>query len=108
MGSPVNPLCITIWHETAIEDQGGLQGQVDAFFVAWTRGGSGVAYTPQGLAVAGSEGGLRNAASAALLALVHARHGSGFGAVRLACWARDQVYPHPPVTAWFPTPAVAP
>ena len=81
-----------------------VQAQVDAFFTAWTQGGSAVAYTPQGLAVAGAEGVLRNAANAALLALVHARHSSGFGALRLACWAREQVPSWVPVTAWFPTP----
>ena len=69
-----------------------LQNQVDVFFTAWTQGSSGVAYTRQGLAVAGTQGVLRNVASAALLALIRARHSSGFGAARLACWARDQVY----------------
>ena len=60
-----------------------------------------MAYTPQGLAVAGSEGALRSAANAALLALVHAKHSSGFGAVRLACWARDQVSLGSPITARY-------
>ena len=69
-----------------------LQAQMQAFFTAWTQGNSSVSYTPQGLALAGSEGYLRNAANAALLALVHARQNSGFGSVRLACWARDQVF----------------
>ena len=71
------------------------QAQVDTFFTAWTEGSpSRVSYTPGGLALAGSEGHLRNAANAALLALVHARHSSGFDAVRLACWARNQVSDH--------------
>ena len=68
-----------------------LQAQVQAFFTAWTEGSASVAYMPQGLAQAGSEGQLRNAANAALLAMVHARHSSGFYGVRLACWARGQV-----------------
>lgn len=84
-----------------------LQAQVEAFIAAWTPGGSGVAYTPQGLAAVGSEGVLRNAANAALVALVHARHSSGFGAVRLACWARNQVPLDSPITAQHPHAAVA-
>ncbi len=85
-----------------------LQNQVEAFITAWTQGGSGVAYTPQGLAVAGTQGVLRNAANAALLALVHARHSSGYGAVRLACWARDQVCKASHQTCLAPSAAVAP
>ena len=67
------------------------QDQVQAFFTAWTQGSASVAYTPQGLARAGGEGQLRSAANAALLAMVHARHSTGFDGVRLACWARSQV-----------------
>ena len=71
--------------------EGCLQAQVQAFIAAWTEGSAAVAYTPQGLARAGSGGQLRNAANAALLAMVHARRSSGFYSIRLACWARSQV-----------------
>ncbi len=64
---------------------------MDAFLSAWTGGGSGVAITPGGLAYAGGEGQLRNAANAALLALAYARGRHDYRGVQLACWARWQV-----------------
>ena len=82
--------------------EGCLQAQVQAFLTAWTEGSAAVAYTPQGLARAGSEGQLRNAANAALLAMVHARHSSGFHSIRLACWARSQVVDMPSTTPCEP------
>ncbi len=82
--------------------EGCLQAQVQALFTAWTEGSAAVAYTPQGLARAGSEGQLRNAANAALLAMVHARRSSGFYSIRLACWARSQVVDMPNTTPVSP------
>lgn len=82
---------------------------MQTFFTSWTQGGPSVAYTPGGLALAGNEGRLRSAANAALLALVHARHSSGFGSVRLACWARGQVFSaHPFCDIMLPLAKVAP
>lgn len=54
-------------------------------------GDNGVAYTPEGLAFAGSEGQLRNNANAALLGLVYARYSGGGDGILRACWARRQV-----------------
>ena len=67
---------------------------MDAFLGAWSGYREGVSRTPGGLAYHGVTNGgsvLSAAANAALQALVHARAGSGYGALRLACWARAQV-----------------
>ena len=64
---------------------------MSAFLGAWSGYTGGVAYAPGGLALAGSAGFLSNAANAALIALVHARHSSGYSSVQYACWARLQV-----------------
>lgn len=55
-------------------------------------GGNGVVYTPGGLAYAGADGQLRNAANAALLALAYARLRNDYRGIQIACWARGQVH----------------
>jgi hypothetical protein len=68
-----------------------LQTQLDSFFSSWMAGGNGVTLTPKGLALAGSQGQLGNAANAALLGLVYGRYSGGADGILRACWARRQV-----------------
>ncbi len=75
---------------------------MSTFLGAWSGYSGGLAFAPGGLALAGNAGFLSNAANAALIALVHARHSSGYRSVQYACWARLQV--HKPSAGFRPGP----